>query len=177
MPVITTAALSFGADPLPALPVTVQQKAEVARQSQAERLAAIPARCRAWQDRVDLDALEAMAAVAKAYDREGMSPIRIHVPTLARALKTDEADTERRLSRLLAAGAVERTKRIAADPVYRPCARGSVPVTKAEAVLAGLPVSRHNATASNDGNRAQQRANAATSMFPPGTLLGLARQT
>lgn len=125
----STVGVSFGADALPARTATTRQKAEQASKAEQARLDAMPVQVRAWADTLDLDALDAMAVVAKNYAQEGMAPVRITTGDLARALKIGERDAADRMERCIRAGAVERTKRIAAAPVFRPCARASDSVT------------------------------------------------
>lgn len=125
----STVGTSFGADGLAPRPVTSRQKAEQASKAEQEQLAAMPPQVRAWRDRLDLADLAAFSVVAKHYAAEGMAPVRITTGDLARALKTDERDAADRLERCIRSGAIERTKRIAAAPVFRPCARAADAVT------------------------------------------------
>lgn len=175
MTTTTTAATSWGAEPVRSLPATRAQKAELATKIEQARLDALPVQCRQWSDRLDLDALDAMGEVARLYKAEGYAPTRLHVPSMAKALKCDQRDAEGRLSRLLAAGAVEKIDRLANAPVYRPCARSTVPATKQEVVLGEVRAMVADATARIEGRPVPARAGKQESSFPPGTLMGLTR--
>jgi hypothetical protein len=127
MSTVSTFGISFGGDALQPRPATARQKAENMTRMEEARLAALDPRVRGWSDRHDVNDLEAMNEVVRAYRGEGYAPVRIHLPDLARSLKTDEADASARLERLVKSGAVERIKRIANSPTFRPNSRGDAP--------------------------------------------------
>lgn len=123
MTTTTTAATSWGADALQPRPATQRQKAEALTRLEEARMTALDPRVRGWADHHDLGDLEAMQHVLRAYRQENYSPIRLHLPDLARKMECSEADAEARVERLVKSGAVERVKRIAAPPTFRPNSR------------------------------------------------------
>ena len=174
MSTTSTVGTSFGADALASVALTRREKTDALAHAEAQRLAALPIQVRAWRDRLGVADLECMAEVARRYRQEGMAPVRVHLPDLARRLKTDERDAEARLERLIREGAVQRTRRLAADPVFTPLTRGSV-AEKADP-LADLRNVVEDCRAKIEGKPLPQRAAPATSSFAPGTMLGLHRR-
>ncbi len=135
MTTTTTAATSWGAEGIRPLPPTRAQKTEARTKAEEARLAALPVQCQQWADALDLDALDAMSALARRYREEGYAAFRLHVPDLARGLGITTADAEERLARLQRAGAVQKTERLGLHTTWRPVARdtgGSATVTSAK---------------------------------------------
>lgn len=176
MSFMTSYGRSFGPEPLAPAPISARQKSDVLAHAEAQRLAALDPKVQAWSDRLDLPDLEALHAVVRAYRSEGYAPVPIHVPTLARWLKTDERDTEARVERLVREGALERRRRLAQEPAFIPLTRASLPATKHERDLAEIRNVVADATARIEGKPVPQRAAKQESSFKPGTVMGLRRK-
>lgn len=128
----TTATTSWGADALQPIPATRREKQEHMTRLEEQRLAALDPKVQGWSDQHDIGDLEAMQHVLRAYRAEGMSPVRVSALELGRKMDCTEEDAAGRLERLVKSGAVERIRKIAAAPTFRPNMRSdaaSVTVT------------------------------------------------
>lgn len=170
MATTSTVGISFGADALAPIPRTSRQKAEEMTNLEAQRLAALDAKVQGWSDRLDLPDLEAMDQIVRVFRTEGLVPVAIRPMELARRLKCDTADAEARVERLVRAGALERRRRMAQEPVFLPLARGTV-ASKQERNVAAVRDMAEDAVRAIKGQEPIQRAKAETSTFPAGSIM------
>lgn len=125
MSTISTFGASWGADAIAPLPLTRTQKTEAKTQAEAERLATMQPQTRQWGDVLTMPELDLLDLLAQDYAAEGLAGFVINVADLARRLGATTADAQRRLDVLLDKGAVVKTPRLMAAPVFRPVARNA----------------------------------------------------